>query len=501
MEAFKSGDFVKAHSLKTEALNGEYGLVLGQQGERYLVQLLSKSHGAGKKLKPENMVRVELSEVPQGILACISPTLDQAKMRILPPHQIPGRAFLNKYSILEPVHNSAKEALVKMASGDFKLNRIMGSMMGMAVGDALGHPYEFQDAVDEPCKESHFDLATKTFTGELNTFKLQRGQWTDDCSMGLCMADSLILRKCFDGSDMRVRFWCWWNGGYNNAFRLDNIRGGLMRGDDPNGSVGLGGNISKSLADASRTVLQGEETAPTPRYEAPGEDAGNGSLMRFAPIAIFGAHMSFEELHSISRESSYTTHPGIMAAEACALLAHLIRLALDRPQDSKETARDFLERGTQSFMEVEGLESKSGPGYDQLKWLVKGDPPNDTEYCWRWRSERIGIEKTLKARGRYYNGYGVDAGYFGSFCMDGMALALWSFYHSESFDEAVTKSINLRGDADSHGSITGQLAGAFYGYRQIDLQFTQWVNQWDEHEIACRALLLHHLAPSPAVAA
>merc|ERR1719245_1228578 len=86
----------------------------------------------------------------------------------------------------------------------------------------------------------HFDLKTMTFNKESNSFGLKRGQWTDDASMGLCLADSLILRRGYDGSDVRERFWSWWNCGYNNAFRLDRTR-------PSRDSVGLGSNIAKSL--------------------------------------------------------------------------------------------------------------------------------------------------------------------------------------------------------------------------------------------------------------
>ena len=47
-----------------------------------------------------------------------------------------------------------------------------------------------------------------------------------------------------------------------------------------------------------------------------------------------------------------------------------------------------------------------------------------TERCWAWRNESIGIEQTLKARGRSYNGYPVSAGYFGSFSLDGKSCVL-----------------------------------------------------------------------------
>lgn len=106
-------------------------------------------------------------------------------------------------------------------------------------GDALGHPFEYITVTDE-IGTSHFDLSKLEFHGEFNKFACKRGQWTDDASMGLCMADSLILCTNFDGSDMRKRFWCWWFRGYNNAFRKDDSR-------DSKKSIGLGGNTQKSL--------------------------------------------------------------------------------------------------------------------------------------------------------------------------------------------------------------------------------------------------------------
>jgi len=386
---------------------------------------------------------------------------------------------LNDYSLLRAVPLERKEALVRSALRSRHLDRVMGSMCGMAVGDALGHLYEFQPAQDAP-GSVRFDLATMTAHGASNAFGLQRGQWTDDAAMGLCMADSLIVRRRFDGSDMRVRFWCWWNRGYNNAFRKDPSR---------SSSVGLGGNIAKSLSAISH--LPSGRVPPT--YDAANEDAGNGSLMRFTPVALFLHAADLGEAHHLARLSSYTTHPGIIAAEACSLLCHLIVRALARPPEAPVDARAFLEAATAEYLEVSGLSKRSGWGYDQMKWLVTSSPVNATERCWNWKCEHLDIAGTLRARGSRYNGYPVSAGYFGSYSLDGLALALWSVYHTTSFDEAVVRSVNLLGDADSHGSITGQIAGALYGYQAIHPQFLKWLTKWDDHEFAVRALLLHHL--------
>jgi ADP-ribosyl-[dinitrogen reductase] hydrolase len=352
----------------------------------------------------------------------------------------------------------------------------------------MGHMFEFLPAQDKP-GGSYFSLKNMKFYGEQNTFGLNYGQWTDDSAMGLCMADSLILQRGYDGSDMRARFWCWWNRGYNNAFRLDKSR---IRSS----SVGLGGNISKSL-NAMGRLRPGEK--PPPIYQAKGEDAGNGSLMRFTPVALFFHAASLQNLYDFSRQSSYTTHPGIVAAEACSMLAHLIHKALRRPS-GPVNAKQFIEDGTAEYLQTSGLASKSGWGYNEMKWLATGKPERATERCWAWREESLDIKSTLRARGSSYNGYPVSSGYFGSYSLDGLAMALWAVYHTKTFDEAIAKSINLLGDADSHGSIAGQLAGALYGYSSIHPQFIKWQSRWDEHEFAIRGILLYELGSQWALA-
>jgi len=392
---------------------------------------------------------------------------------------------LNSYTIFEAMPLEMRIPLVEAAMKIPGLDRAMGSVCGMAVGDGLGHPLEFLPAQSEVhAGFPHFDLETCTFHAEKNANKLQRGQWTDDASMGLCVADSLLMKRSFDGSDMRTRFWCWWNRGYGNAFRKDKKRKNRR-------SVGLGGNIRKSLGEVWEFASKGER--PPPFVGSGEEDAGNGSLMRFAPIAVFTHAASVQEVLDMSRSSSYTTHPGIIAAQACSFLGHLIVSALRLPEGAPADVKAFLEQAANEYLKVSGLEGKSGPGYDQMKWLVTSTPVKATEKCWDWRSEKLDIQGTLKARGESYNGYPVSDWYFGSYAMDGLALALWSVYNSHSFDDAVTRSINLLGDADSHGSITGQLAGAIYGYRSINPQFLKWLNEWDDHEFALRAILLHYL--------
>merc|ERR1712176_336219 len=132
-----------------------------------------------------------------------------------------------------------------------------------------------------------FDSKTLLYVGIHNSLNLQPGQWTDDTSMGLCIADSLLTRKGYDGRDVRVRFWNWWYRRYNNAFRKET--GGSA-------SVGLGGNIANSLKEVV-------DDAPPPRCSADRDDSGNGSLMRLAPIPLF-FYRDIDAAVRISEESS-----------------------------------------------------------------------------------------------------------------------------------------------------------------------------------------------------
>ena len=402
------------------------------------------------------------------------------------------------------------EALAQTSSA---LDRAMGCLVGLAVGDSVGHPLEFIPVAPESGKvRSKFNLdafVTRSeppptwscdsfrgpggkvthsarrvqgeipgYTNACNKFQLAPGQWTDDCSMALCLADSLLKRGGLDGSDARLTFWSWWFLGYNTAFRKEPSR---------HGSVGLGGNISRSLF----SLAAGE--APPPRFEAPTPDAGNGSLMRLAPVALFFAEDEAAAA-AAAAESSYTTHPGPIAAEACAFLAHLLCRAMRRGAFHKRLgvdARGFLCEVADEYEATLGATRAGEPGVEELRRVLRSaEPDGGKERCWNWRDAALKIGETMKARGSLYNGYPNTPGYFGSFCLDGLAMAMHSVAMTTSFDAAIAHCVNLLGDADSTGAICGQIAGALYGYGAIHPRFKSDLHKWDDGQIALRAALL-----------
>lgn len=379
--------------------------------------------------------------------------------------------YLKEFTIFQTVEESYIEDVMRLASQDVRAKRAIGSLVGMAVADSVGGLFEF---IPVGTGGSKFDAKTLKASGVYNKFALKPGQWTDDTSMGLCMADSLLVRNGYDGRDIRIRFWNWWERGYNNTFRLDAER---------HESVGLGGNVSLSLLIMTRKTTLG------PRYEGLGEDAGNGSVMRLAPVPIY-FHADVDLAIRVSAESSYTTHPGPSAADACAFLGFLIVRAITRDKRCRKSAKRFLDDASAEYLRRPEVQDQPS----LLKLLKSDEPSGSKERCWNWRDPKGPyLLETIANRGKFYNGYPVQADYFGSYSMDGLAIALHSMYHTKSFMAAVARCVNYLGDADSTGAICGQLAGAFYGVDAIDDRLVHRLRQWDGGQIALRGALLYVL--------
>eukprot|EP01084_Bolivina_argentea_P018873 35117_1 len=411
-----------------------------------------------------------------GIFSWFSTTVDTKKNEMM-------RDPLYQYTILNSnkLTPSIKQAWVhQTTSFSPAIDRAVGCMAGMGIGDAVGHPLEFVpiDWIEKPLAERpRFSYKDQQWYNECNKFKLQRGQWTDDASMGLCIADSFILCDAYKGSDIRIRFWNWWQNGYNNAFKLDKDR-------HFKASVGLGGNISSSIYSCKHGVV------PTERYQVDHdkEDSGNGSLMRLAAVPIY-FHNNLQNAMNNAFESSFTTHPGYIAAEACSLLANIVVSAIHPKENNidfepRSNVKQFMEVVTTKYGEMlmqqrENMKSKmdtmevkdeeKGDLNEEYKLLLRqynakelvlrlinSAEVENKEICWNWKSNlgelpildcfyrRCGTRDRTKCRDKY-NGYPVSPGYWGSYCMDGLSMAMHCVYHSECFADAIEKCVNMLG--------------------------------------------------------
>ncbi len=176
-------------------------------------------------------------------------------------------------------------------------DRYRGALLGLGCGDALGTTLEFRPP-------GSFEPLTDMIGG--GPFNLQPGQFTDDGSMALCLGESLVHCRGFDPVDQMDRYILWWKEGRlsSNGVCFD-----------------IGITVRAALSKYAGTL---EPFAGSTKPNT----AGNGSLMRLAPIPL--AYRSDAALARwYAQESSRTTHAAPAAIDACKFYATLILAALD----------------------------------------------------------------------------------------------------------------------------------------------------------------------------
>jgi len=279
-----------------------------------------------------------------------------------------------------------------------EIDRYRGALIGLAVGDAVGTALEFR-------RPGTFKPITDMIGG--GPFGLKPGQWTDDTSMALCLADSLVDAVEFNPKGQMARYCHWWKDGFFSC-----------TGE----CFDIGGTVRAAL---SRFIDTHEPYCGSTSPHA----AGNGSLMRLAPVPMFFAGDGAAAIER-SGDSSRTTHGATTCVDACRYYGGLIVGALH------------------------------GVGKDELL---------SPQYCPLadyWASHPLCPEIDAVAAGSFKHknppairgtGYVVEA----------LEAALWAFHHSTNFRDGCLAAVNLGDDADTTGAIYGQLAGAYYGYSGI----------------------------------
>lgn len=266
-------------------------------------------------------------------------------------------------------------------------DRARGVILGLAVGDALGaavewdHPDQIHARYGGPLRDM---VASRTW---------QLGEWTDDTAMALALAESLAERACYDEDDVLARYLVW------------------ARSEPKD----IGATISHALARA-RTPADARAAAAAYHRESGGRSAGNGSLMRTAPIAILYRD-DVGAIERISRLDSSLTHHDELAGDACVILNMTIASLL--------TGR----RMPQSTSTV-GRAAAEAPSLTTEQLL---DP----------------VQRQI--------GYVLTA----------LRVAFWAAMSAASFEEAVVAAANLGGDADTNAAVAGALAGARFGAEAI----------------------------------
>ncbi len=273
--------------------------------------------------------------------------------------------------------------------------RFKGALLGLACGDAVGTTVEFKP-------RGTFAPVTDMVGG--GPFALHPGEWTDDTSMALCLAVSLLEKGSFDPRDQMERYRRWQTSGYlsSNGRCFD-----------------IGNTVAQALA---RYAESGDPySGSTDPYSA-----GNGSLMRLAPVPMYYVE-DLERVAYYAAESSRTTHGAREAVDACRLFGVMIALAL------RGADKESVLRAGESQAEVLGDLAPA------IAAIARGE----------YREKNVSEIKG--------SGYVVQS----------LEAALWAFWHTPDYRSAILEATNLGNDADTTAAICGQIAGAAYGVGAI----------------------------------
>ncbi len=294
--------------------------------------------------------------------------------------------------------------------------RIRGGLWGAVVGDALGVPVEFK---------SRDEVRRDPVTGMrgYGTFNLPAGSWSDDSSLLLCTADSLV--HGFDLNDMSNRFMRWYSEGlwtpYGKAFDI--------------------GNATRAAINRLKRGISPEQSGGDTE-----RDNGNGSLMRIIPVAIcfhaIGIHEFIQRVHAMSS----ITHRHPRSLMACGIYC-LIARSLIEGKTPIDAYREAIDRASDI--------------YDR-------DPfRQELHHFRRILGGKIG---SLPEEAINSSGYVIDT----------LEASLWCLLNSNSYSESVLRAVNLGHDTDTTGCVTGGLAGIYYNKMSIPEEWVDVIARRDE---------------------
>ncbi|MFY4815457.1 ADP-ribosylglycohydrolase family protein [Haloarcula sp. AONF1] len=284
-------------------------------------------------------------------------------------------------------------------------DRARGVLLGLACGDALGRPVEFQSA--SAIQRAHGRLDEMVGHG---TWNQTAGTITDDTEQALCIARSLGEHEEFDPADVAERFVAWYD----------------------TGPFDIGGMTRRSLNRLKRGDAWDEAGQRVWEQSREGQNAGNGSVMRCAALAIPYA-TGRERLAEVSRESSRITHADPRCTDGCAILNLTLAGLLEDADTPLQDALNYV--GSDAPDEL----------VTALEPLVRGDSPSTLET----------------------SGYVVYS----------LQTALHDGFVADSAEDAIVTAVNRGGDTDTIGAIAGAVAGARFGASQLP---DRWLGAIDE---------------------
>ncbi|MFI1770651.1 ADP-ribosylglycohydrolase family protein [Thalassobellus citreus] len=289
------------------------------------------------------------------------------------------------------------------------LEKIRSGIMGVAVGDALGVPFEFLS------KDEMKRNPAETMVG-YGTHRQPVGTWSDDSSLTFCLMEGLL--DGFNTKNIADKFIAWYDESYWT----------------PHGVV-------FDIGVTTRQSIFYMKEGHTPEI-CGGMDEysnGNGSLMRILPLVFFLKNTdNIEERYQIIKDVSSLTHAHLRSVLACFIYVEY-GLELLNSSD-KIKAYHVIKDKVNAFLETKDLNPKElGFYFDVLQ-----------EDIYKIDEKRISG-----------SGYVVNS----------LKASLWCFMNTNTYEDAVISAVNLGEDTDTTAAITGGLAGIYYGLDSIPMEW------------------------------
>lgn len=292
-------------------------------------------------------------------------------------------------------------------------NKLLSALLGLAVGDALGVPVEFQGRVFLKQRP------VTTMQGH-GTHDQPAGTWSDDSSLAFCLAESLY--RGYDLSDLANRFITWNDRGYWAA------HGRIF-------DVGIATSIAiTKLRFGVVPPLAGGRSET---------DNGNGSLMRILPLAFYTRERPISDRFRMVGEVSSLTHGHIRSVLACFIYTELARCLLTEPD--KDAAFEQMKQTVNNFLTESAVVPTEELALFQRILENPALPPAG-------KALRLCHESDIQSTG---------------YVLHTLEASLWCFLTTDSYAQAVLKAVNLGSDTDTTGCVTGGLAGLRYGVSGI----------------------------------
>jgi ADP-ribosylglycohydrolase len=310
--------------------------------------------------------------------------------------------------------------------------QFLSSMLGLAVGDAMGAPIEF---VYKPVRhklnkhEFMIGMVSNVVSMTANESRqMEPGTWTDDTAQALCLAQSLIASDGKHNPREEMRNYSRW------------LKDGFMSCD----GVAIGSG--RTVREAVGAFLK-EEFDYFQGTEGMAGKVGNGSIMRLAPVVIsyFCRGRKMEEMLHAARGTSLVTHPSPVCSDVVAAMATVLW-------------RTFSGLDKQEILAPGGFayESEIGRVLSQRDW---------NRITFKNRSDYVITNVSINPTG---------------FAPKSFEAALWCFAITDNFVDGMILAINIGADTDSTGAIYGQIAGGYYGFDQIP---SKWLDSLKKRDL------------------